>query len=153
MRFWLATIGIAVLLIARGAVAGELIPVDAETFRDELDKRQGQVVLVNFWATWCRPCLEDIPLLMQLEDELGERGFTLIAVSLDDAQTAESLVEPFMDKWFPGFTSYQSVEYEMYRTVSVIDPAWNEILPTSYVLARDGSVAERRIYGVKSRVW
>ncbi len=142
-------LGIGVIVISvtllsgfRGGIAAELIPVDANALRTELDALQGQVVLVNFWATWCRPCLEEIPLLMALEDELGDQGFRLVAVSLDDIATNESLVKPFLEKWFPELTSYQNIEYDMDRMVSVVDPAWNEILPTSYVLARDGSVAE-----------
>jgi len=101
------------------------------------------VVLINFWATWCRPCLEEIPTLMQLQTKLQDNGFSLVAVSLDDAASVETRVKPFMNKQFPGFTSYLSIERDMDSMTSVIDPAWNGILPTSYLLARDGSVAER----------
>ena len=55
----------------------------------------------------------------------------------------EDTVQPFLSKWFPEFSTYLSVESDMDSMVSVIDPAWNEVLPTSYVLARDGSVATR----------
>jgi thiol-disulfide isomerase/thioredoxin len=130
------------LLTAQNALCAELIPLDASGFRSELDKLENRVVLVNFWATWCRPCLEEIPLLMELEAELDPQDFALVAVSLDDAGSAESIVQPFVDKWFPNFRSYQSLEYDLDAMVSTIDPAWNEILPTSYIIARDGTIAE-----------
>ena len=133
------------MTVAAGvAPAGERITlVDAEALSAELSAREGRVVLVNFWATWCRPCLEEIPALMELEHDLGEQGFDLVAVSLDEPDVLETMVEPFLDKWFPEFSSYLSTETEMDRIVSVVDPYWNEVLPTSYVIARDGSMAQR----------
>jgi len=123
--------------------AETLTQIDANDLRAELDALHGRVVLVNFWATWCRPCLEEIPALMELETQLRDSGFSLVAVSLDEPDGAESLVRPFMEKWFPGFTSFLSIERDRDDMVSVIDAAWNEILPTSYLVARDGSIAER----------
>ena len=118
-------------------------PIDAAELAAELAARQGKVVLVNFWATWCRPCLKEIPDLMALEAELAKDGFALVAVSLDDAWSLDDTIKPFLSKWFPEFSTYLSVESDMDSMVSVIDSAWNEVLPTSYVLARDGSVATR----------
>lgn len=126
------------------AAAGErVIPVNAEQLSAELAARQGRVVLVNFWATWCRPCLEEIPALMKLEAELSARGFDLVAVSLDYPGDSETLIEPFLDRWFPDFVTYLSLEHDMDAIVSVVDPYWNEVLPTSYVIGRDGAVAKR----------
>lgn len=126
------------------ALAGDRItPIDASGFRADLNARVGKVILVNFWATWCRPCLEEIPALMELEQELGAQGFELVAVSLDDPYGSEALLEPFLDKWFPDFTTFLSMENDMDAMVSVVDPYWNEVLPTSYVVGRNGSMAER----------
>jgi thiol-disulfide isomerase/thioredoxin len=144
MRLQLAGLATAawLCLVATASAAEPLTPVDAAGLRAELDALNGRVVLVNFWATWCRSCLEEIPALMELDAEFREKGFSLVAVSLDEPDSGDTLVRPFMDKWFPGFTSYLSVERDMDDMVSVVDPAWDEILPTSYLIARDGSVAE-----------
>ena len=131
------------LLVGIGNAGERIAPLDARAFAAELEQRRGNVLLVNFWATWCRPCLEEIPALMELEAELGERGFELVAVSLDDAGAADTVIGPFLDKWFPDFETYLSVEGDMDTMVGVIDPYWNEVLPTSYVIAPDGSMAKR----------
>ncbi len=64
-------------------------------------------------------------------------------MSLDEPADLEATVRPFLDKWFPEFSTLLSVETDMDAIVSVIDPYWNEVLPTSYVLARDGTLATR----------
>jgi thiol-disulfide isomerase/thioredoxin len=132
------------LLLTGLAAANERItPIDADALGANLAGREGRVVLVNFWATWCRPCLDEIPALVELERKLGEQGFDLVAVSLDNPADQQTLLEPFLIKWFPGFTTYLSVENDMDSMVSVVDPFWDEVLPTSYVLARDGSMVKR----------
>ena len=77
-----------------------LIPLDAVGL-DSIIKEQNNIVLINFWATWCRPCLEEIPILMKLEGELKESGFKLIPISLDEPESADIQVNPFIKKWFP----------------------------------------------------
>jgi thiol-disulfide isomerase/thioredoxin len=55
---------------------------------------QGQVVLVNFWATWCEPCKIEIPELIQLQEKYGPKGFTILGVAMDD--DGKSVVAPFV---------------------------------------------------------
>lgn len=135
---------LALLLGSAGALASDRVtPIEATQLAVELDARKGSVVLVNFWATWCRPCLEEIPDLMALKAELAEDGFDLLAVSLDDPWALDDTIKPFLAKWFPAFSTYLSLESDMDTMVSTIDAAWNEVLPTSYVIGRDGNVAAR----------
>ena len=126
------------------ASAGDtLIPVDPAGFRIELDARKERVVLVNFWATWCRPCLKELPELITLEKKYAAQGFELLAVSLDDPADRETVVRPFMAKWFPALRTLTRLSPDMDSMVSVLDPAWNEVLPTSYVLDTSGRVRAR----------
>jgi len=127
-------------LVAAGDL---LLPADPAEFRAALDARQERVVLVNFWATWCRPCLKELPALIGLEKKYAARGFELLAVSLDDPADQETIVRPFLAKWFPELRSLIRRSPDMDSMVSVVDPAWNEVLPTSYVLDGSGRVRAR----------
>jgi len=124
------------------AIAGEgqLSPATPADLRAALDARQGRVVLVNFWATWCRPCLKELPVLLALEQDLASRGFELLAVSLDEPADGEAVVQPFLARWFPSLRTLIRSSPDMDSMVSVVDPAWNEVLPTSYVVDRTGRV-------------
>ncbi|MEO8224394.1 MAG: TlpA disulfide reductase family protein, partial [Gammaproteobacteria bacterium] len=123
--------------------APHVLPVTPAELRTQLEARKGQVVLVNFWATWCRPCLKELPELLALEQTYGTRGFELLAVSLDEPADLEPIVKPFLAKWFPALRTLTRRSPDMDSTVSVVDPAWNEVLPTSYVVDRSGAVQAR----------
>ncbi len=134
----------SLVLLAGAAAQGEaLTPIDAAQLRQVLDSHRGQVVLLNFWATWCRPCLKEIPELTALAEQYREQGVRLVAVSLDEPGDLQGVVRPFMQKWFPAFTSYARLTPDMDSMVSVVDAAWNELLPTSYILDQTGKVSVR----------
>ena len=121
---------------------GILVPMDRDTLRGELSSSEGRVVLVNLWATWCTPCLREIPDLLALEAELPASDFRLLAISMDDAYS-EGWVTEFKAKHFPTLVSFINAELDMDTLVSVIDPVWNETLPTSYIFNRDGEVVKK----------
>jgi len=54
-----------------------------------LDEWRGKVRVVNFWATWCPPCLEEIPAFSKLQLELGGRGLQFIGIAIDDAESVK----------------------------------------------------------------
>lgn len=127
---------------------GRLQLASAPELTAALEAQQGKVVVLNLWATWCAPCLKEIPDLMQLERELAPKGVVLLAVGMDDP-TDFGRVDAFRQKFFPDFVSFLRNEPDMDTLVSVVDPAWNELLPTTYLIGRDGEVA-KRIQGKRS---
>ena len=87
----------AVSTSAPSISAPELKPIDREDLDSLIAQHRGKVVLVDFWATWCLPCLEQLPHTGQLAEKLGPRGLAVITVSLDSAtklaQAAKTVVQ------------------------------------------------------------
>jgi cytochrome c biogenesis protein CcmG/thiol:disulfide interchange protein DsbE len=65
-----------------GTSAPEFTVQDAQT-KVTLSQYRGQVVVLNFWATWCAPCVEEIPSLVEMQRRLKDKGVTVLAVSMD----------------------------------------------------------------------
>lgn len=125
-------------------------PVSAAEFGSLLQKERGKIVILNLWATWCVPCLREIPDLLALESQMKLEGVKLIGVAVDDPSPGAVQVDRFRQKYFPKFVTYARQGADMDELASVVDPAWNEVVPTTYILDRQGKVVVR-IQGKKSR--
>jgi len=100
---------------------------------------KGQVVLVNFWATWCSPCLTEMPWLISFQEKYGPRGFTVLGVSLDvDGRNA---VVPFIEsRRFEVNNHREALDYPILLGTNDTGEAFGGIigLPTSILFSRDG---------------
>jgi thiol-disulfide isomerase/thioredoxin len=114
-----------------------------------LAEEEGNIVVLNLWATWCAPCIVEIPHLQEMEANLAEDGVTLIGISVDDPRGSTDFISAMRDRRFPGFRTYARDQRDVDYLVSVVDPAWNEVVPTTYVIGRDGDVL-KRIQGQKT---
>jgi peroxiredoxin len=65
-----------------GTVAPDFTVQDSDR-KLALNQFRGEIVVLNFWATWCMPCIEEMPSLVQLQQRLKDRGVTVLAVSVD----------------------------------------------------------------------
>jgi cytochrome c biogenesis protein CcmG, thiol:disulfide interchange protein DsbE len=100
-----------------------------------LDELKGKVVILSFWATWCGPCLREMPMLRKLELDLGARGVTLVAANMDDADSRAEAVAAW-ERAQGG------------NAPLIVFPSDNTghdwhagVLPTLYVLGRHGQIA------------
>ena len=118
-------------------------PATAEQFQAVLEHHRGKVVVVNFWATWCIPCLQELPELDLLQERYAERGLVVLAVSMDDPEKLEDRVRPFFAKRAPGLVSYlaSAGEDDSVEFVTALDPEWPGALPTTMFYDRGGELA------------
>ena len=98
----------------------------------KLSAHRGKVVMVNFWATWCPPCLEEMPAMDRLYRQHKDAGFVLIAVSVDaDARK----VTPFVTEHKLTFPIGLDPKMDLANGYAV------RALPSSFIVARDGTLA------------
>lgn len=117
-------------------------PATADQFRAVLEHHRGKVVVVNYWATWCIPCLQELPELDLLQERYADRGLVVLAVSLDDPEKLEDRVRPFFAKRAPGLVSYLATvgEDDSVEFVTSFDPEWPGALPTTMFFDRAGEL-------------
>jgi peroxiredoxin len=100
-----------------------------------LDNHLGEVIFINFWATWCLPCVKEMPSFENLYRRYRSQGLTLLAVSLDKG--GSSKVQKFADKHklsFPILLDTESVAEKLYPSFSI---------PFTYVVDKHGKVVAR----------
>ena len=89
---------------------------------------KGKVVLVNFWATWCAPCIEEMPSMQRLREKLGPAGFEVLAVNY---QEGEARINDFLKKRPLNLTILRDHD-------GTARTAWGvRVFPTSYVVDAD----------------
>jgi len=79
--------GAAPAKLSAGSVAPQFARADVGGRPFDLQAHRGKLVLIDFWATWCAPCIVAIPHLMELKKRYGPRGFQIVGVSMDDSVT------------------------------------------------------------------
>jgi cytochrome c biogenesis protein CcmG, thiol:disulfide interchange protein DsbE len=112
-------------------------PVALQTLEGEartLEEFRGQIVVLNFWATWCPPCLDEIPDLVALHEEYQDRGVVVVGVSMDVA--GASVVKPFLTRHgvtYPIRIGNRTISSQ-YRVIGI---------PVTFILDREGQIVER----------
>jgi thiol-disulfide isomerase/thioredoxin len=132
MRILFRLLGVVVLLLSAGAASAEsFVFKDLQGHEQRLQDYRGKWVLVNFWATWCPPCLEEIPDMVALHEAHKNNDLAVIGVALDS--TKESVIE-FVAKYK---ISYPIVfgNYDLAEQVGEVD-----VLPTSYLFDPTGKL-------------
>lgn len=122
--------------------APELHLVDLDGREVSFADHDGNVILVNLWATWCPPCREEMPTLQAFYEEYKSMGFILVAI--DQGETLEE-VRQFQHEFgltFPIWLDPDSVAGSEFNTMN---------LPSSYVIDRDGKVRLMWIGGISKK--
>lgn len=121
-------------------VPGEVAPpfelLDLDGNSHHLSDFAGQVVVLNFWATWCPPCVEEMPSLQQLADSLEGDGLKVVAVSVDERYAD---IAPFVEEHSLRFLVLHDLGKRVSRRYEVFQ------FPETWLIGRDGRLVSRII--------
>lgn len=84
--------------ITVGKDASSITIVTADDVREAVDAGHGRVTIVNFWATWCPPCVAELPYFAQVYEEYERDRLHFLSISADHPETIEDAVEPFLEQ-------------------------------------------------------
>lgn len=128
--------------------AAELRPIDGSAFQDLIRSAGGRPLVVNFWATWCEPCREEIPALEALHREM--RGdVRVVGVSVDDPSHIEQ-VRRYVAEQRVTFPQYIRSDSDDETFIAAVDPEWSGAVPATFLYDGSGERAARLV-GQQSR--
>lgn len=97
----------------------------------KLSDYKGRVVYLDFWATWCPPCVKSFPWMNTLQERFGDKGFSVVAIGVDRKR---ELINEFLKKMEPEFTVTQDDKGEVAKAYGLRG------MPTSFLIDRDGNI-------------
>jgi thiol-disulfide isomerase/thioredoxin len=130
-----------IALAAPACVAQETAPaLELKDYRGmvrKLGDYAGKIVVLNFWATWCGPCVKEMPIFVELSNKYGEQGVVVLAASLDAAETQPNI---------PAFVEKQKMPFPV-LTGTTVDHmkefGMGESLPGTIIIDQQGRVVSR----------
>ncbi len=125
-------------LATGAAVYGVSLP-DLGGTQQSLRQWQGKVLVVNFWATWCAPCREEMPELVTAQTKYGPRGLQIVGIGIDDAAKMRQFVESIHVNYPALDGGYGALE---------LSKAWGNgamALPFTVVIDRKGAIAVQQL--------
>jgi thiol-disulfide isomerase/thioredoxin len=116
---------------------------DTQGTTQPLDQWRGKVLVVNFWATWCGPCREEMPEFVRAQRELGPQGVQFVGIAVDQADKVARFAKE-LNLNYPALVGG-------YNAVHVSEPLGNRLLalPFTVILSRDGHVAHTQLGPMK----
>ncbi len=128
------------LIATASHAAVSVIPADASTVKKVIAAQKGHVVLVNFWATWCGPCVAEFPAIVQVSRRYRSRGLVTLAVTADSKKDLQAKVLPFLVKSGVTFPVYLEKSVDPEDFITAFDPSWQGDLPRTFIYNRQGKL-------------
>lgn len=125
----------------KSAPSATLPLIDLAGYNEVLAKYRGKPLLVTFWATWCEPCRDEFPMIVELAKQYAPQGLAVFGVSLDDDADLH-LVRRFLEKNQPAFSNYrQKPGIDVDAFYRGVNPAWSGTMPETVFYDRSGRIA------------
>ncbi len=131
---------VVLFLLALGALVqaqSKLTAVDETGYPKLVSGYKGKVLMVDFWATWCKPCRAEMPELAKLSKRLAARGFALVTVSADEVEQEAAAANVLKNDGVTG-PAYLKQPKDDDTFINAIDPKWGGALPAIFLYDRSG---------------
>ena len=124
---------------AKTTVADPVL-IDLAGYNQILAKYRGKPLVVNFWATWCEPCRDEYPMLVDLAKQFAPQGVAVVGISMDD-DSDMNLVRRFLVRNHPGFPNYrQKPGIDLDAFYQAVNPEWRGSMPETVFYSADGRI-------------
>lgn len=131
------------LIAAPSFAAGIAVtPAGPQAIKKAIAADRGRVVVVNFWATWCGPCVAEFPALVSLANDYKSQGLVVFAVSADSPRDLNTKVKPFLAEQHAEFRQFLAVSADPDDMIDAFDPRWQGDLPRTFIYDKSGKLVK-----------
>ncbi len=124
--------------------------INAEEMQALLKRDGARPLLVNYWATWCDPCREEFPDLVEIDKQYRPKDLDFIAISLDDFADLKTAVPKFLREMRAKMPVYLLNVSDPEPAIKSVDPAWDGALPATFLYNQKGEVVYKHFGRVKT---
>ena len=118
-----------------------LMPVTDKDFAAKvLGTRKGKAVLVSFWASYCAPCLTELPALLAMKKAVQKKGGDIVLVNVDPPGDPAQIEKVIALKKLPAFESFQVTNEDPQHFIDAVDKKWMGEVPYAAVFGKDGTL-------------
>jgi thiol-disulfide isomerase/thioredoxin len=136
-------VAVALALAASPAVAGPVKLVKPEQYKSRVvAPKKGRALLVNFWATWCDPCREEMPALAAAAKGFPSKDLAVVLVSVDSLEKTPDVAK-FLAKEKVPFVCWQAKSRDPQTFVDAVDKGWSGAVPYTLVYSRSGALVAK----------
>jgi len=122
------------LILAFGVVGPtEVRVVKFDALEHLMTRDSEKIEVINFWATWCKPCIKELPYFQQLQNDMPEK-VNVTLVSLDFADVLENKVIPFVEKRQLTTQVLLLDEIDYNSWIDKVDPSWSGAIPATLII-------------------
>src|SRR5689334_5930466 len=122
---------------AQKTVPSKLTPIDEAGYTRLIAAHKGKVLLVDFWATWCKPCRAETPEIVKMANQLAARGFDVVAISTDELDKESAALKFLNENHVPGIPFLKKAADDD-KFYAAADSKWNGALPALFLYDRNG---------------
>ncbi len=124
------------------ANAQEVKKIKIDPLLERLAKTDGKTLVVNFWATWCKPCVKELPYFEQLNADYADKNVRVLLVSLDFPEDYEGKLKTFVKSKNLRSELFWLDEPNPNDWINKIEPTWQGAIPATLIVKKDGKFAQ-----------
>lgn len=127
------TLLLTLLMMNQSIFAQEIRSIKFNELQNEIKDSGDTLLIYNFWATWCKPCVEELPSFEKAHSEFSNQKVKVVLVNLDFNSKVSSVVDPFIKKKNIQSSVYHITDTDPNEWINKIDPIWSGAIPATVI--------------------